>query len=164
MPRIGTLPLVGLPLGVLPLHRGDRFPRSTQEPESGSRRLYAGHRLGSKQVSPRLCPRPGKWAWFRWHPSRFDTSSAVHLRSSSWFTPDRLCWPAFSENAHHSGLSTRAASGGLRPGPATRSRGTYPHLLCSKEFLDDRFNLLPCRRGTLSPRDFTVSSLNEAAV
>jgi hypothetical protein len=34
-PRIGTLPLVGRPLGVLPWHRGDRFPRSTQEPFAG---------------------------------------------------------------------------------------------------------------------------------
>ena len=57
---------------------------------------------------------------------------------------------AFSENAHHSGLFTRAASGGLRPGPATRSRGAHPHLLCSKAFLDDHLDLLSCRRGTQS--------------
>ncbi|WP_157975335.1 hypothetical protein, partial [Photorhabdus sp. CRCIA-P01] len=31
---------------------GDRFPRSPQEPESTSRRLYAGCRAGSKQVAP----------------------------------------------------------------------------------------------------------------
>src|SRR4030066_398650 len=38
----------------LPYHRDDRFPRSTQEPDSGSRYLYAGRRPGSKQVSPGL--------------------------------------------------------------------------------------------------------------
>ena len=40
--------------------------------------------------------------------------------------------PPFSRNAHHPGHWTRAASGGLRPGPATRSRGANPHLSCSK--------------------------------
>ena len=70
MPRIGTLPLAvsaawGSPLdgrrGSMPEAdrrvRGDRFPRSTPEPEPGSRHLYAGHHLGSKQVPPRLIPR-----------------------------------------------------------------------------------------------------------
>ena len=54
--RIGTLILVGLPLGFLPLHRRRRFPRSTQEPAPSSRRLHAGHRLDSKQVTSRLIP------------------------------------------------------------------------------------------------------------
>ena len=36
--------------------RDDRFPRSMQEPEPGSRHLHAGRHLGSKQVSPRLIP------------------------------------------------------------------------------------------------------------
>ena len=34
----------------LPYHRNDRFPRSTQEPDSGSRHLYAGCHPSSKQV------------------------------------------------------------------------------------------------------------------
>ena len=34
------------------MHRGDRFPRSAQEPALGSRRLCAGHRPGSKQAGP----------------------------------------------------------------------------------------------------------------
>ena len=46
--------LMGLPLGFLPYHRSDRFPRSTQEPDSRSRHLYAGRRPGSKQDSPEL--------------------------------------------------------------------------------------------------------------
>ncbi len=36
--------------------RDDRFPRSMQEPEPGSRHLHAGRHLGSKQVSPRPIP------------------------------------------------------------------------------------------------------------
>ena len=48
--RIGTLTLVGLPLEFLPWHRSDRFPRSTQEPESRSCHLHAGRHPGSKQV------------------------------------------------------------------------------------------------------------------
>ncbi|MDO9581128.1 MAG: hypothetical protein Q7J06_11295, partial [Bacteroidales bacterium] len=51
VPRIGTLILVVLPLEFLPKHRDDRFPRSAQEPVSGSRYLYAGCRPSSKQVT-----------------------------------------------------------------------------------------------------------------
>ena len=54
VPRIGTLLLVGPPLGVLPSHRSDRFPRSTQEPEPRSRRLNAGRHPGHKQALPGL--------------------------------------------------------------------------------------------------------------
>jgi len=43
-----------LHFGFLPYHRNDRFPRSTQEPGSGSCHLYAGRRPGSMQVSPGL--------------------------------------------------------------------------------------------------------------
>jgi hypothetical protein len=56
VPRIGTLTLVGPPFEFLPYHRNDRFPRSTQEPGSGSRHLYAGRRPGSKQVLPWTYP------------------------------------------------------------------------------------------------------------
>ena len=56
VPRFGTQILVALPLISLPFHRGDRFPRSTKEPRSHSRRLYAGRHLGSNQVPPRLFP------------------------------------------------------------------------------------------------------------
>ena len=57
VPRIGTLPLAGPPLAVLPSHRGDRFPRSIQEPGSRSCRLHAGCRPDSKQVPSGLVPR-----------------------------------------------------------------------------------------------------------
>src|SRR6266540_4334003 len=43
-------------LGISLEHRGWRFPRSAQEPALNSRRLYAGHHSGSKQVAPELCP------------------------------------------------------------------------------------------------------------
>ena len=56
VPGIGTLALVGLPLGHLPLHPDDRFPGSLREPEPSSRRLYAGRHVGSKQVAPTLIP------------------------------------------------------------------------------------------------------------
>jgi hypothetical protein len=40
-----------LPLEFLSSYRDDRFPRSTPEPGSDSRHLYAGRRPSSKQVS-----------------------------------------------------------------------------------------------------------------
>jgi hypothetical protein len=43
-------------LELLPSHRNDRFLRSSLKPESGSRRLNAGCRLDSKQVSSNLIP------------------------------------------------------------------------------------------------------------
>ena len=72
VPRIGTLPLAVPAAWGSPSrrpggctspserpdrYRGDRFTRSAPEPEPSSRRLYAGHRLGSRQVAPRLVPR-----------------------------------------------------------------------------------------------------------
>src|SRR5580700_1066951 len=92
-PRFGTRLLMGPPLGGLPWHRGERFPRSAQEPAPGSRRLYAGHRSGSRQAPPELHPRPTTGAWFRRHLYAFDTSSAVHFRSSSRRAPDGFIPP-----------------------------------------------------------------------
>lgn len=56
VPGVGTLALVGHPLGHLPLHPDDRFPGSLREPEPSSRHLYAGRHVGSTQVSPTLIP------------------------------------------------------------------------------------------------------------
>ncbi|WP_200885583.1 hypothetical protein, partial [Xenorhabdus nematophila] len=64
VPRIGTLALMGPPLAFLPSPRGDRFPRSPQEPESTSRRLYAGCRAGSKQAAPCAYPTGTTPPWF----------------------------------------------------------------------------------------------------
>gem|GEM_PF-5840815 len=52
-----TLMLMGSPLAFLPSHRGDRFPRSTQEPASNSRSLHAGCGPGRQQAPPELVPR-----------------------------------------------------------------------------------------------------------
>src|SRR6266568_9546921 len=57
-------------------------PRSTSEPEPGSRNLYAG-RLGSKQVSPRFIPRMESTLGFGVICNFFDTSSVVYSRSPS---------------------------------------------------------------------------------
>src|SRR5262245_55806838 len=56
VPRIGTLALVGRPLGLLPWHRGDRFPGSPFEPGSDSRHLHAGRHAGGKRIAPALIP------------------------------------------------------------------------------------------------------------
>jgi len=70
-----------------PPYRGDRFPRSAPEPRPSSRRLHAGHHLGSKQVSPRLIPGQVIIPRFRCHLYTFDTSSTVRFRSPSWPIP-----------------------------------------------------------------------------
>jgi hypothetical protein len=49
-PQAETAPLARSPC------RGDRFPRSMQEPEPSSRHLHAGRHLGSRQAPPRLVP------------------------------------------------------------------------------------------------------------
>ncbi len=62
------------------------------------------------------------------------TLSTLHQR----FTRVRLTSshltgnPRLFHNARHPGHWARAACGGLDPGPATRARGAFPHLLCSK--------------------------------
>src|SRR5580692_6415938 len=56
LPRLGTLILVGPPLGFLPSHRGSRFPRSAREPGPRSRRLHAGRHPSSQQASLGLFP------------------------------------------------------------------------------------------------------------
>ena len=59
-PRIGTRRLAGLPLGDLPWHRGDRFPRSAQEPLTGltpsSCRSPLGQSAGSVFRRAKLTP------------------------------------------------------------------------------------------------------------
>ena len=61
----------------------------------------------------------------------FDTSSTVHLRSSSQHLPDEFGL-AFSDDAHDPGHWTDAARGGLNPDPVVRVRGAVPHRVCSK--------------------------------
>jgi hypothetical protein len=49
-PRANTAPLARSPC------RGDRFPRSMQEPRPRSRHLHAGHHLANQQAPARLIP------------------------------------------------------------------------------------------------------------
>ncbi len=108
-------------------YRGDRFPRSVPEPELSSRRLHAGHRLGSKQVAPRLIPGQVIIPRFRCHPYTFDTSSAVRFRSPSQLLPDALV-VRLSRNAHHLGSLPTQLAVVLEPPPAGRSRRANLHL------------------------------------
>ena len=80
-------------VGDLPWHRGDRSPRSAQEPLTGPRRLHAGRRSASRQAPSELRFRPTTGTWFRRRPNAFDTSSTVHSRSSYQRPPDGLSLP-----------------------------------------------------------------------
>ncbi len=131
MPRIGTLILVGLPLGFLPWHRDDRFPRSTREPAPSSRHLHAGRHSSSRQVASRAHPGAQNIAPVSTSSgSGFDMSSVVRLRSSSRRSPDAVTPRLFPQRSPPR-LLTAAAWGGLKPAPASRLRGAFPHLSCS---------------------------------
>ena len=88
-----------LPLGALPLAAGLpttvsglAFTRSVREPSSGSCCLYAGRRLGSKRVSPRLIPRQTSGLGFDavLHLSTRPRQRTLVHRSSSRATPDAI--------------------------------------------------------------------------
>src|SRR3954462_4414261 len=122
VPRIGTLALVGLPLGLLPSHRGDRFPGSLFEPGSDSRHLHAGRHPGSKRISPALIP--GQ----RLLPG-FDVVPTLSTRHQ-WFPCGRLSDPyltrscrAFLPGLSRPGVLPQASPGGLEPASADRLRG-----------------------------------------
>lgn len=131
-PPLGALPLVasqGHRPSYRRLCRGDRFSRSAWEPESSSRHLYAGHRLGGKQVSPRLLPEHGFSPGFD-VVLAFDTSSVVRFRSPSRLLPDALSARLFPRRSAPRHL-TDAPRGGLQPPPAGRLRRANLHLPCS---------------------------------
>ena len=86
-PRRGCL------LGLFPSHRDDRFPRSAQEPGPGSRHLHAGHRSANRQASAELIAGQPQEPGFDVGEMLFDTSSVVHLRSSSSSIPDVFMTP-----------------------------------------------------------------------
>ena len=92
-PRIGTLLLMGLPLGGLPWHQGTGSHVPHKSLALVSRRLHAGRHSDSRQAPSEPHPRPTTGAWFRRHPYAFDTSSTVHLRSSYQQTPDGFSPP-----------------------------------------------------------------------
>ena len=78
------LPLRALPLAAsLPAAvSGYAFTRSIEEPRSGSCCLYAGCRLVSTRVTPRLVPGPGRSPGFDIVFTDFDTSTAEDSRPS----------------------------------------------------------------------------------
>src|SRR5487761_410246 len=115
-------PLRVLPLGVLPLasdqaltcpsqRQGRSFPRSTLTPESGSRRLYAGCHLGSKQVSPRLVPSTKASSVSTSLIGLSTRSSTVHFRSPSQFLPDALSRTPFPQRSPPRPLGRRSWRG-----------------------------------------------------
>ncbi len=132
--------------------RDDRFPRSMQEPEPGSRHLHAGRHPGSKQVSPRLIPGQDPKPGFRHRLRAFDTSSVDRLRSPSWLTPDALTGAPFPNDAQHERLLTAAPRGGLEPPPAGRLRRAKP---AEKSRRPPR--LSSCVRGTRISISFSRS-------
>ena len=119
---------MGPPLGVLPLHRSGRFPRSTQEPALGSRTPSCRPSLGQSTGSPRIHPGPTTGVRFRWHPYAFDTSSAIHFRSSSQRSPDGFI-PPFPDRSPPWPLGQRSirrfGPGSCNPSP----RGQPPSLM-----------------------------------
>ena len=120
-------PCEGYPLGLLPSHRDDRFLRSLPKPGSKSRRLHAGRQLGSNQVSPNLIPGQSLPPGFDVGYILFDTSSAVHSRSSPRTLPDGVALRLFQQRSPRK-LLIPAACGSLTPAPASRLRGASPHL------------------------------------
>ena len=130
-PHRYSRPRGGLPLELLPLHRGDRFPRSTKEPDPGSSRLQAGCRSGRAQgLRPNSCRGPLPSPRFRHRPVNFGTSTAVRLRSSLQISPDGICSRLFLRRSPPT-LLTPATRSGLKPAPDRRLRGASPHLSCS---------------------------------
>jgi hypothetical protein len=120
-------PCGGRPLGLFSLHRSDRFSRSAPEPDSSSRRLYAERHPASRQAPAGLFPGPTLHPGFDAIGKAHDTSSAVHLRSSSRISPVAVIAATFRRRSPRR-LLTDAARGGLETGPAARSRGAIPHL------------------------------------
>jgi hypothetical protein len=62
VPRIGTRRLAGLPLGDLPWHRGDRFPRSAQEPLAGLTPSSCRSPLGQSTGFLRASSQANNWS------------------------------------------------------------------------------------------------------
>ncbi len=150
LPGSVLCPLRVLPLGVLPLAPGQAstcpftsprrsFPRSALTTESGSRRLYVGCHLGSKQVSPRLVPSTKASSVSASLRGLSTRSSTVYFRSRSQFLPDALSRTPFPQRSPPRPLCRRssrwfgtssceAAPGDLPPSPAQHHfRLSYLH-------------------------------------
>jgi hypothetical protein len=114
-------------LGLFSSHRSDRFSRSAPEPDSSSRRLCAERHPANRQAPAGFYPGPAFHPGFDATGKAYDTSSAVHLRSSSRISPAAI-WPRLFPRRSPRRLFTDAARGGLETDPAARLRGAIPHL------------------------------------
>src|SRR5580698_710025 len=116
-----------LPLERLPLHRGDRFPRSAREPDPDSRRLQAGCHMGRLLGSAHTDPGATTPPRFRHRRYDFGMSSAVRLRSSLRISPDGVS-PRLLLQRSPRPLLKAAACSGLESAPTRRLRRAYLHL------------------------------------
>ena len=154
MPRCGTLTLGGPPLACLPGQRGDRVPRSTPQPASRSRPLYAGRHAGRKPVPPALLLEE------RLAPVLTSSLRFRHLIDGALALVSVL--PPCHDHAvpfpHRSRpwLFTSAAGGGLQPPPARRLRGACPHRVCrmaASECLRPTHSFVPSWRTVIGVSD-----------
>src|SRR5256712_5312454 len=128
MLRFGTLASRFSSLVLLPCHQSTGSRSSAQKPASVSRPLYAVRRLPSHQAPDRLVPEGI-------HASGFDDAKLLNDASSvgslsfvfRMHTCSRSCLELLFQRSPPR-LFTAAAWSGLRPAPASRSRGTCPHL------------------------------------
>jgi hypothetical protein len=95
-------------------------------PEPGSRRLYAGCRLGRKQAPPRLVPRPKAFS-VSTSLRAFDASSTVHFRSSSPVLTWRPLMVAFSATLTTPAVVPAQLAVVWSLPLRGRLRGAYPH-------------------------------------
>ncbi len=102
-------PCEDCPLDPLPSHRSDRFPRSMQEPDPGSRRLRAGCRMSRASGLRSGLSRDDHHSRFRHHPYYFGLSSTVRFRSSPWTSPDGIRSRLFRDAHHHRSLRQQLA-------------------------------------------------------
>jgi hypothetical protein len=125
---IGTLASRFSPLVLLPCHQSPGSCSSTQKPASGSRPLYASHRLPSHQAPDRLVPVGIHAAGFDDAKFLYDASSVGLLSLvSRTHTCSGSC-PELFFQCSRPRLLPAAAWSGLRPAPESRSRGARPHL------------------------------------
>ncbi len=120
VPRIGTQPLVFQTLAALPsaadhghapsgpaAARDDRFPRSVRKPGPGSRRLYAGRRLGRMQGTPDSSRGRNPTSVLTSSEEPFDTKPAIRSRSPSWPLPDAITSHLFPQRSARTALDRR---------------------------------------------------------
>ena len=97
------------PLGSLPSHQSDRFPRSAYEPDPDSRRLRAGCRKGRASGLRPCLSRSDHRPRFRHQLYAFGSSSTVRFRSSLWTLPDGIMSRLFRDAHHHRSLRQQLA-------------------------------------------------------